>query len=198
MAELEVPEPEKIGEHSRDTFSRTVALITALYAVVLAIAALGGSHAMKEMILNQQKASDQWAFYQAKVVREHQYRGMKLRAEADLLERGESMKPAAREKLQELAKKFADEEKRYSGEKLDIERDAKKLEHERDHYQTRDPYFLIAEGLLQIAIVMASVSILARSRPAFAFSMALAITGVLLTVNGYFFFLELPFLRGGH
>ena len=196
--EVEVPEPEKIHEHSRDSFSRGVALITALYAVVLAIAALGGNYAMKEMILNQQKASDQWAFYQAKVIREHQYRGQKLRAEADLLERGDSMKPAAREKLETLMKKFDEEEKRYSDEKLDIEKEAKKLEHERDHYQTRDPYFLIAEALLQIAIVMASVSILARSRPIFAFSVALALAGVLLTANGYFFFFELPSLRAGH
>ena len=198
MAEVEVPEPEKIHEHSRDSFSRAVALITALYAVVLAIAALGGNHAMKEMILDQQKASDQWAFYQAKVIREHQYRGLKLRAEADLLERGDGMKPPAREKLEALMKKFDEEEKRYNAEKSDIEKEAKKLERERDHYQTRDPYFLIAEAMLQIAIVMASVSILARSRPIFSFSLVLAIAGVVLTANGYLFFFELPFLRAGH
>ncbi|HLF48494.1 MAG TPA: DUF4337 family protein [Methylomirabilota bacterium] len=45
---------------------------------------MGGNHAMKEMLLAQQQASDQWAFYQAKVIREHQYRGQKLRLEADL------------------------------------------------------------------------------------------------------------------
>src|SRR5437870_9427800 len=136
MAEVELPNPEELHERAQEHFSRRVALTTAVYAVMLALAALGGNHAMKEMLLAQQKSSDQWAFYQAKVIREHQYRGQKLRLEADLLERGDSMKPAAREKLAALLKKFEEEEKRYNVEKKDIEKDAKKLEHERDVYQT--------------------------------------------------------------
>src|SRR5262249_9408916 len=102
MAEVEVPNPEQLRHHSRDAFGRRAALVTAVYAVVLAFAALGGNHAMKEMLLAQQKSSDQWAFYQAKVIREHQYRGQKLRLEADLLEKADGMKPAAREKLEAL------------------------------------------------------------------------------------------------
>jgi hypothetical protein len=84
MAEVELPKPDELHEHAANSFSRRVALVTAIYAVVLAIAALGGNHAMKEMLLAQQQSSDQWAFYQAKVIREHQYRGQKLRLEADL------------------------------------------------------------------------------------------------------------------
>ena len=59
MAEVELPNPKEIHEHAADAFGRRVALITAVYAVMLAIAALGGNHAMKEMLLAQQKASDQ-------------------------------------------------------------------------------------------------------------------------------------------
>ena len=154
--------------------------------MLLAIAALGGNHAMKEMLLAQQKSSDQWAFYQAKVIREHQYRGQKLRLEVDLLERGDSMKPEVRDKVDALIKRFAEEEKRYSDEKKDIEKEAKRLEHERDGWQARDPYFLFAEALLQIAIVMASVSILARSGAIFTFGLLLAVAGALLTLNGFF------------
>ena len=102
MAEVELPNPEEIREHGRDRFGRRVALVTAVYAVMLALAALGGNHAMKEMLLAQQKSSDQWAFYQAKVIREHQYRGQRLRLEADLIERGDAMKPAARERIEAL------------------------------------------------------------------------------------------------
>jgi uncharacterized protein DUF4337 len=198
MAEVELPSPKEIREHAEDPFGRRVALVTAVYAVMLAIAALGGNHAMKEMLLAQQKSSDQWAFYQAKVIREHQYRGQKLRLDADLVERGEAMKPAAREKIEDLAKKFGEEEKRYNEEKKEIETEAKKLEHERDLYQTKDPYFLIAEALLQIAIVMASVSILSRAVPIFVFSLVLAGAGGLLTVNGFFLLFQLPLLVGGH
>jgi uncharacterized protein DUF4337 len=198
MAEVEVPNPKELREHAADPFARRVALLTAVFAVVLAIAALGGNHAMKEMLLAQQKSSDQWSFYQAKVIREHQYRAQRLRLEADLVERGSTMKPEARQKLEELLKKFAEEEQRYNVEKKDIENDAKKLEAQRDLYQTRDPYFLIGEALLQIAIVMSSVSILSRSRMILGFSLVLAVCGAVLTVNGYYLLFELPFLHEGH
>jgi hypothetical protein len=198
MAEVELPNPEELHEHSVSHFSRRVALVTAIFAVALAIAALGGNHAMKEMLLAQQQSSDQWAFYQAKVIREHLYRGQKLRLEADLAERDATMKPAARRKLEALLAKLDEEEQRYGAEKKDIEKEAKKLEGMRDSYQARDPYFLIAEALLQIAIVMSSVSILARSRLIFSFSLVVAVVGAVLTANGYFTFFELPFLHGGH
>ncbi len=198
MPEVELPSPKELREHAEDEFGRRVALVTAVFAVLLAIAALGGNHAMKEMLLAQQKSSDQWAFYQAKVIREHQYRGQRLRLEADLLERGPVMTPAGRQALGDLKRTFEEEEKRYNSEKREIEKGAKELEQERDLYQLKDPYFLIAEALLQIAIVMASVSILSRSGPIFAFSLVLAAGGALLTMNGYFLLFQLPFLHGGH
>jgi hypothetical protein len=198
MAEVELPKPEELHEHAENTFSRRVALVTAVYAVVLAIAALGGNHAMKEMLLAQQQSSDQWAFYQAKVIREHLYRAQKMRLEVDLAERGAASRPEAREKMEALFKKFDEEEKRYGAEKKDIEKDAKKLEALRDLFQARDPYFLIAEALLQIAIVMSSVSILAGSPLIFSFSLVLALVGAVLTTNGYLMVFQLPFLHGGH
>jgi hypothetical protein len=185
MVEVELPNPEELKERAERAFDRRVALVTAIYAVVLAIASLGGNNAMKEMLLAQQQSSDQWAFYQAKVIREHQYRAQKMRLEAELAERGPALGPETRQRYDELLNKFADEEKRYSAEKKDIEKEAKRLEHERDRNRDRDPYFDYAEVLLQIAIVMASVSILANSRPMFLFSLALAIGGALLTVNGF-------------
>jgi hypothetical protein len=198
MPEVELPKPDELHEHAENTFSRRVALVTAVFAVVLAIAALGGNHAMKEMLLAQQQSSDQWAFYQAKVIREHLYRAQKMRLETDLAERGAASRPEAREKMEALFKKFDEEEKRYSAEKKDIEKDAKKLEALRNSFQARDPYFLVAEALLQIAIVMSSVSILARSPLIFSFSLVLAVVGAVLTTNGYFMVFQLPFLHGGH
>ena len=195
MAEVELPNPEELKEKAERSFSRRVALVTAVYAVGLAIASLGGNNAMKEILLAQQQSSDQWAFYQAKVIREHQYRAQKMRLEVELAERGPAMKPEMRQRHEELLKKFAEEEKRYNAEKKDIEKDAKKLEHERDRNREKDPYFDYAEVLLQIAIVMASVSILSTSRQMFVFSLVLALGGALLTVNGYTPFFRLPFLH---
>ena len=198
MPEVELPNPEELEERRGKAFTRRVALTTAIYAVVLAIASLGGNNATKEMLLAQQQASDLWAFYQAKAIREHQYRAQKQRLEVDLAERGPAMKPEGRKKFEALMTNFAEEEKRYNAEKKEIEKDAKKLEHERDVNRTKDPYFDFGEALLQIAIVMSSISILSTSRSTFIFSLLLAVIGVLLTLNGYTLIVKLPFLHGGH
>src|SRR4030095_8507982 len=198
MAEVEGPNPEELHERGEDRFGRRVALVTAVFAVILSISSMGGNNATKEMLLAPQKSSDQWSFYQAKVIREHLYRAQKQRLETDLIERGPALPPAAREKVEALAKKWDEEEKRYNAEKKDIERDAKKLEAVRDLSATRDPYFDLAEVFLQIAIVMSSVSILSKSRPVFYFSLLLAVVGTTFTVNGYLLFFQLPWLHEGH
>ncbi|HEV8475098.1 MAG TPA: DUF4337 domain-containing protein [Methylomirabilota bacterium] len=197
MAEVELPDPEELEERRDKSFSRRVALTTAVYAVILAIASLGGSNAMKHMLLAQQQSSDQWAFYQAKVIREHLYRAQKLVMEAELADAAATRGPR-QEKLQVLATKFGEEEKRYNAEKKEIEADAKKLEHERDLYRSRDPYFEGAEVFLQIAIVCSSVAILAASRSMFVFSLVMASLGLLSTLNGFLLVTRLPFLHGGH
>jgi hypothetical protein len=151
---------------------------------------------MKEMLLAQQQSSDQWAFYQAKVIREHQYRGQKLLLEMQLAEPS-TLKGPERAKVEAQAQKFAEEEKRYNAEKKDIEKEAKRLEHHRDYERSRDPNFEYAEIFLQIAIVTASVAILAESRAMFVFSLIAAIAGALLTANGFTFGWPLPFAGHG-
>ncbi|OLD37721.1 MAG: hypothetical protein AUI57_09820 [Candidatus Rokubacteria bacterium 13_1_40CM_2_68_8] len=194
MAEVEIPNPDELHERGETTFGRRAALTTAIYAVALSIASLGGNNTVKEMLLAQQQSSDQWAFYQAKVIREHQYRAQKMLLETQLAEPS-SLKGAERAKVEALTTKFAEEEKRYNAEKKDIEKDAKKLELARDVRRERHPYFEFGEVLLQIAIVSASVSILSTSRPMFWFSLVLAVLGAALTLNGFTPLFALPFLH---
>jgi hypothetical protein len=195
MAEVELPNTEELEEMRGKTFTKRVALVTAVFAVMLAITSLGGNNATKEMLLAQQQSSDQWSFYQAKVIREHLYRSQKIRIEADLLERGSTIKPEVRQHYESMLKKMNEEEARYNKEKKEIELEAKKLEHERDINRSKDPYFDFAEALLQISIVMASISILAVSRPIFYFAVAVASLGSLLTLNGFLLIFKLPFLH---
>src|SRR5882724_10291707 len=116
MAEVEVPNPDELHERGGQTFSRRVALTTAIYAIVLSIAALGGNNAMKDMLLAQQQSSDQWAFYQAKVIREHEYRIQQKRLEVELAERGAGMAPETRQQYEALLAEFTAETKRYNAE----------------------------------------------------------------------------------
>ncbi len=195
MAEVELPNPEEMEEIKEKSFTRKVAMTTAIYAVILAITSLGGNNAMKEMLLAQQQASDQWAYYQAKVIREHLYRVEKMRLDAGLLERSQSVSHEVKKHYEELRKKMEAEEKRYNAEKKEIEAEARKLEHERDVNRDKDPYFDYAEVLLQIAIVMATVAILATSAPMYFFSIVLACLGAILSLNGFLLLVRIPFLH---
>jgi hypothetical protein len=195
MADIELPAAEELEEIKMTGFTKRVALVTAIFAVMLAITSLGGSNAMKEMLLAQQQASDQWAFYQAKVVREHLYRSQKVQLELLLQERGDNLKPEVREKWLAALKKIAEDEQRYAQEKKDIEKEAKQLEQERDLNRSKDPYFDYAEVLLQIAIVMSSIAILASSRSVFVFACVAATLGALLSLNGFFLLVKIPFLH---
>ena len=174
MSEVELPNTEELEEMRGKRFTKRVALTTAIFAVMLAITSLGGNNATKEMLLAQQQSSDQWAFYQSKVIRESLYKIEKMRIEADLLKWKASMKPEVRERYETMLKKIGDEELRYGAEKKKIEQDAKALESERDINRSKDPYFDYAEVLLQISIVMASISILAVSRYMFYFALIAA------------------------
>lgn len=192
MADVEVPDPQEAEEKAASPFTKTVALLVAVYAVALAVTALGGSNAGKDMVMAQQKASNQWAYYQAKVMRENMYL---LAAEGLELQVEESASPqtkAAREKkLADYRKKAAT----YKSEKEEIMAEAKKLEEERDTAARRDPYFDYAEVLLQIGIVLASVAMLSGRKESFYLSLALAALGVFLCANGYGLFLKIPGLE---
>ena len=194
MPEMELPNPEELEEAKSHTFTRRVALTTALFAVLLAISSLGGNNAMKEMLLAQQQSSDQWAFYQAKVIREHSYRSQKERLELDLLEK-DSLKPEIRKRYEDLLKKTKQEEARYNQEKKEIKKEAERLEHERDVNRKKDPYFDYAEVLLQIAIAMSAITILAHSRRVFIFAIVAAVLGALLAINGFLMLVHLPFFH---
>ena len=196
MAEIELPKVEELEKLKTRAFERRVALTTSIFAVILAIAGLGGNNVTKEMLLAQQQASDQWAFYQAKSIKEHQTHTRRIEIEMELAERGANMTAEARKRTGSLLAQVTEEEKRYQSEKAEIEKEAKELEHERDLNRAKDPYFDFAEVLLQIAIVMASVSILADTPAIFHFSLVLASIGTFLAFNGYLMIVKIPFLQG--
>jgi hypothetical protein len=194
MAEVELPNPEELEEIREKSFTRRTALVTTLYAVCLAVVSLGGNNTSKEMSLAQQQASDQWAFYQAKAMREQLYRIERMRLEDDLAERGGTLAAPARERKDKFLATVAGEENRYEAEKKAIEEKAHELERERDAHRAKDPYFDFGEVLLQIAIVLASMSILTRSRPIFHASVLAALAGLVLGLNGFLLLFRLPFL----
>ena len=138
----------------------------AFFAMVLAICGLGGSNAGKEAVNNNVLASNYFSFYQAKNVRQSA-----LELAADEIELGwlndpalpDAAKQAMRAKLAGYQATIARYESEPSTNEGKKELMARARDHERlrDRALKQDPYFDYAEALLQIAIVLISVSIIA-------------------------------------
>lgn len=170
--------------------SRTALTISVL-AMVLAISNLGGSNASKETTQENILAANAYSFYQAKTVRQT---ALKIAvADLELQLAREPQMPAAVKELH--LKKIEDYKKtieRYESEpetregKKELLAKAKAHEHERDHAMRQDPWFDYAEGMLQIAIVLLSVSIIGGVAVFYWVGSALGILGFFSMLNGFF------------
>ena len=158
--------------------------------MVLAIASLGGSNAAKEATQENILAANAYAFYQAKTIRQ-----TSLKIAATDLELQLAREPAMVATAKELFQKKIDEYKktidRYESEP-DTKQGKKELliqarEHEaaRDHALRQDPWFDYAEGMLQIAIVLLSVSIVGSIPVLFLVGAGLGGLGLLSMLNGF-------------
>ena len=179
-------------------FRRLTAIYVGVVAMLLAIATLGGAEATKEMLNANIHASDTYAFYQAKNIRQTLYQISA--AELELLAGGGAISGDAAAKAAELVKRYRDTAARYDSDpttgegKKELLAKAHEWEHTRDHARAQLPNFEYAEALFQIAIVLGSVAIVAVSPWLLGFSGTLATVALLLTVNGYLLVVPL----GGH
>jgi len=185
----EMPETELPEHGENDPFRTRCAMLVSTLAMVLAIASLGGNNAAKETMVHNVLAANAFAFYQAKNIRQTDYKIAADDIQIQLAQ--DKLSPAAKELLE---KKLGDYQKniaRYESEpetgdgKKELMAKAKEHEHERDHAMQQDPWFDYAEALLQIAIVLTSVAILTGVRALFWVPCGLGLLGILATLNGF-------------
>jgi len=170
-------------EHEGGAFLKRIALTTALFAAIAAIAALKAGQTVNEALVLkteatrlQAEASDQWAYYQAK--------GIKA-----------STAEASRTSWLAIAKEppaeYAEKEKRYGEEQKEIQNKARELEKKRDekseeadHLLHRHHGFANAVALFQVSIALGAVAALTKSHPVWWGSMLLGTAAtVLFTVT---------------
>ena len=155
---------ETIEEHAHhsDPWARGVAILVSILAAVLALSEIGGKAAQNAYLTHHVALSNDWAFYQAKNLR-----SVVRDSEADLLA---SLPNAADPAIQARIK----ESKDYSTHMRDdpeggegmkqLAAKARAEEADRDVAQERYHNYEYAVGALEIAIVLASVSIVTRMR----------------------------------
>ena len=140
---------------------RRVAVLVAVLAVALAIAGMARNAAQNDYLADHIQASDDWNFYQAKNIRSNLYQ---LQAETlDSLPAGND--PAVRKRIDEWraqAKRLDDDEKTQGRKQL--MQKAQASEALRDQAFHRFHLYEWVTGGLEIAIVLASVSVVTRVR----------------------------------
>ena len=168
-------------EHESSGLLRRIALSTALFAAFAAIVALrAGATVNEALVLKtesavlQAKASDQWAYYQAKGIKAAVAEG----GTQSWLSAGK-VPPAS---LAERAERYATEQKEIKklAEEDEHERDAKSAE--ADHLLHRHHLLADAVALLQVTIALGAVAALTRRPSMWVASMLLGATGVVVFV----------------
>jgi hypothetical protein len=186
-------------EKIHDRFKQRAAIAIAFFAMLLAITGLGGQNATKEALNSNIQASNYWNFFQAKNVRQTVYQLAADEFELAWLN-DTTLSPEARAALKTKAEAYRKTVARYETEpatnegKKELISRAKEEEAKREHALKQDPYFDYAEALLQIAIVLISVAIVADLAWLSFFGGALGAIGGLLMINGYLLLVEVPFL----
>jgi len=186
-------------EKTKDRFKQRAAVVIAVLAMILAITGLGGSNAGKEAVNNNVLASNFWNFFQAKNMRQTSYALAADQLELAFLN-DPSLSPEAKAALQSKVEAYRKTVARYESEpetnegKKELIQRAQQYEALRNHALKQDPYFDYAEALLQIAIVLISVAIVADLVWLSFVGGALGILGTLLMINGFTLLVEVPWL----
>lgn len=111
------------------------------------------------------------------------------------------MPEAARKQIEDAIKRYKANSLRYESEpetqegRKELIARAKEKEKARDTAQRKDPYFDFAEALIQIAIVLASVSLITRTSLLLIVSFVMSGAGIFLSANGFLLFAKLTFLE---
>lgn len=189
---------EATEERSSDEqFRRMAAVAVGVLAMLLAIANLGGASATKETINNNILASDTYAFYQAKNIRQTDYQLAVDQDQAMLLSQP-GLTDDVRAQIQQHIDSYNLTIARYESDpstgegKKELLQKALEYTARRDHAQSQTPNFEYAAALLQIGIVLGSVSIVAGSRALLGMGLALGVIGALLALNGFALIFVLP------
>jgi len=177
---MEASEVQEFADQLKEGAEKSlthVSLIIAVLAVLLAVVTVLGHRAHTHSVLEQTRAADQWNEYQARRMRLQQ-----TQIAIDLLTLQPSIDPAgAREKIATYKGEIT---KWQSELKEDMDK-AHELEANVDHEERQAARFDLGEELLQIGVVLASITLLTRHQRYVIAALVLALAGVVIAGSAF-------------
>lgn len=175
-----------MSDEKREPWMGRMALVTVLFAVCATLSTFKGSSYSTRSVINQALASDQWAFYQAKSIKQHFY---EMNADQIDLQLAQLPKNSpAHDVLQRKAVSYRDEIKRYSSEKKEIEAKAKEYEKQREEATRHSQPLGIAVIFFQISILLTSIAGLMKMQKVWWCAIPTGLAGVVYFLDGFLLF----------
>jgi hypothetical protein len=150
------------------------AITISIYAALLAICTLISAGNSSKVLMDNILASDTWAYYQAKSIKQDLYEI------ANNMTTDKNLQDSYRSNILKL-----------ENGRLELYNKARFLETDRDEAKKKSPFYSIASAMLQIAIVLSSTAILAVSMELLWASIVIGLIGAILLANGYWMVISL-------
>lgn len=174
------------GAHAEGGDKRT-ALVIAVLALFLAIVETGAKSSQTQGLSSNVEASNLWAFFQARTIRQTT---VTAAADAAELQKLTTADPAVRTAIEAQQKKWRDQvanlESNGKDGRKELTARATAAEHSRDYALGQYHMYEYAAALLQVAIVIASATIITGIPLLLLVSLALAAGGAALSAIGFF------------
>jgi hypothetical protein len=170
MAEIEVK-----PEHAADPDTRRVGILVGVVGILLSVVTIASHRAHTQAVIHRTESNDQWAFYQAKKIREYS---------SDLtLTLLESLNSDPAKITAPVQKLLAARDK-YATDAVKIQDDARAKEDESKIEENRALRYDIGEGLLELGLVLCSLYFLARKSLFPIFGVIASVAGTAMAIWG--------------
>ncbi|HEY6944252.1 MAG TPA: DUF4337 domain-containing protein [Candidatus Acidoferrum sp.] len=170
--------PEAHHEHEDHPLVLPVSITMSIMAVLVAAVSLLGHRTHTEELLLQSKAASRWTQFDTKSVN--------LRAAeqaSDIIQLAATQDKELGERLRE---KYAKQLEHYQEDKTDVRKEATDLEAERDLAGRKADRFDGGEVLLEIGLVICSITLLTKRKGFWVGGLLFGIAGILFASTGFF------------
>jgi hypothetical protein len=153
---------------------KVISLAISILAVLVAAVTVLGHRSHTEAILMQSRAADQWNEYQAEKIRMNN-----LSVTVDLMTLEPSLSPAAAAKREEYKTHI----QKWKSDIVKQQQAAENYEHGCEHAESKALRYDLGEALLQIAVVLSSITLFTRKRRYFIFGLGIGAIGILVAAS---------------
>jgi Domain of unknown function (DUF4337) len=175
---LEADELKELRERAEHEEHRPVAFTMSLMAVLVAVTTVLGHRSHTDAVLFQNKATDQWNEYQAKKIRSNDTALI-----ADLMK---VVTVSDKDGAEKIEKVYADHQSKWADDLKEESEKAEVLEKRVEQAEKRAVRFDLAEALLEIGLVITSVTLLTHRFVYWYFGMVFSAAGIISAASAFF------------